>query len=46
VVSLGVTGALFGGVVCASAILKRNLMSAVGKRRGFGEGLVPASATS
>jgi all-trans-retinol 13,14-reductase len=31
VVSLGVAGALFGGVVTASAILRRNLMSAVTK---------------
>jgi all-trans-retinol 13,14-reductase len=31
VVSLGVTGALFGGVVCASSILRRNLLSAVSK---------------
>jgi all-trans-retinol 13,14-reductase len=31
VVSLGVTGALFGGVVCASAILGRNLMGDVSK---------------
>ena len=28
VVSLGVTGALFGGVICASSILRRNLMTA------------------
>ena len=28
VVSLGVTGALFGGVICASSILRRNLMNA------------------
>jgi all-trans-retinol 13,14-reductase len=46
VVSLGVTGALFGGVVCASAILKRNLVSAVAQRRGFRESLVTASVTS
>jgi all-trans-retinol 13,14-reductase len=31
VVSLGVTGALFGGVVCASSILSRNLMNTVSK---------------
>lgn len=31
VVSLGVAGALFGGVITASAILNRNLMSAVSK---------------
>ena len=31
VTSLGVAGALFGGVVSASAILGRNLMSAVTK---------------
>lgn len=29
VTSLGVTGALFGGVVCASAVFGKNLMSAV-----------------
>jgi all-trans-retinol 13,14-reductase len=28
-VSLGVAGALFGGVVCASAVLGKNLMSKV-----------------
>jgi all-trans-retinol 13,14-reductase len=32
VASLGVTGALFGGVLTASAILRRNLMSTLGKR--------------
>lgn len=31
VASLGVVGALFGGVVCASAVLGRNLFSAVSK---------------
>ena len=31
VVSLGVAGALFGGVVCASAVLGKNLMSKVTK---------------
>ncbi len=30
-VGLGVVGALFGGVVCASAALKKNLFSTVGK---------------
>lgn len=32
VASLGVAGALFGGVVCASAVLGKNLFSAVAKR--------------
>jgi all-trans-retinol 13,14-reductase len=33
VASLGVVGALFGGVVCASAALGKNLFSTVGKKR-------------
>lgn len=33
VTSLGVTGALFGGVVAASAVLGRNLMAVVAKRQ-------------
>jgi all-trans-retinol 13,14-reductase len=39
VASLGVVGALFGGLICASAALGRNLMSAVRKPR-----IEPASA--
>jgi len=31
VVSLGVVGALFGGIICASAVLKKNLISKVTK---------------
>ena len=34
VASLGVVGALFGGVICASAALGKNLMPAVTKARG------------
>jgi all-trans-retinol 13,14-reductase len=38
VTSLGVTGALFGGVLTASAILKRNLMSAIAKEGNVRKG--------
>jgi all-trans-retinol 13,14-reductase len=38
VTCLGVTGALFGGVLTASAILKRNLRSAIAKEGNVGKG--------
>ncbi len=50
VTSLGVTGALFGGVVSTSAILGKNLMSAVTKNRKkrsiTAGGATPVDATS